>query len=372
MTADKKWAEKEEKRKNPNHWVEELRPQIMERIKRYESFLDKWGIIAQTGIEQEFYVIPKKLNHKMNRDILNGILFDKIPYFPNSPFIEDIKKDHDGENGFEISIGIGNQNRQKDYPHQSLKPSTMVIAAEQSNKLICKEAAKPNNQYEITGISFDPTNLGKRMWAQQVNISLWNKNTKKPLFNGFNELSRFCLKNTLDTQNSLVAFLTVNDNCFNRFNARETFYNQKTKQITFSDFKSKNPSIMLRYRKDNEGIGCISYLENRLGNSDMPPSVNMLITLAGVAKGVEEYIKTYNIKSPEELFLHLEKNKKHYNIYNSSLPEYELPTTQAESLKTTESSQLAKEILGETLHKKFISEYKEQCLNLNNKSHISL
>ncbi len=370
-----KWAKKEEKRKDPNYWLEELRPQIMERIKHYENFLEKWGITAQTGIEQEFYITTKD---KSIRPDIKTLPYqtDKTIYFKNSPFVEQMVREHSWHNGFEISLGKGNGKNEKAYPHDSLKPNAMVRAAEKANKLVSIKASNPKNRYKTTGISFDPTEQGERMWSQQVNISLWDNQNKKPLLqdacdNGSyhpNDLSKLCTKNLLETQKALIAAFTVNPNSFHRFRASEWFYNKKQKSIKFAFEKQENPSVILRDHS-NEGEKYYYYIENRLGNSDMPPSINMLITLAGIAEGVKEYVNINDIKTPEELHQKLENDN---SVSFIPFPHYNLPQTQEIAIKTTENSALAQKILGKDLHKKFVGEYKKECLSHNNNSSISL
>ncbi|MEZ5691535.1 MAG: hypothetical protein R3D71_07715 [Rickettsiales bacterium] len=106
----------------------------------------------------------------------------------------------------------------------------------------------------------------------------------------------------------------------------------------------------------------MNYIESRLGHADMPPSVNMLITLAAVAKGVEEYIEKHDIKSPEELHSRLEKDYNSVMLLHSTLPQYKIPKTRSESLTITKNSELAKEILGRKLHQSFVKKYKQHFL----------
>ena len=213
-------GKRQKKKANPNYWVEEMRPQIMERIKYYEDYLAQWGIIAQTGIEQEFWA-------ETATDANGNEIKHKISFYPNffldSPYIEKIDRDHwtkrDYDNGYELVTGTGRGKNKKEYPHPSLEPSVMVRATESANRIIAKKASEPNNKYRTIGIEFDPTNYGRRLYAQQVNISLWNRKNKQPLFDneGMNHLSELCAQQILEAQNSMVAFYTVNNNAFRRF-----------------------------------------------------------------------------------------------------------------------------------------------------------
>ena len=176
------FASAEENRRNPYDWVEELRPEFMKRIKNYEDYLSKWGIIAQTGIEQEFWAVPKVEKERKVDIEQQGV---DLGYFPNSPFIEKIYPDHlTDNNGYEVVVGTGNGIRKKPYPHTALEPSVIIRATEGANKLISKKAKEKDNPYNAKEIDFDPSNHGSRLYAQQVNISLWDKNLerKKPLF----------------------------------------------------------------------------------------------------------------------------------------------------------------------------------------------
>ena len=245
------WTERSEK-KNPYSFLDELRPQIMARIKHYENFLADWGIIAQTGIEQEFFVVHKKdSNGKSLHDTsMRG------NYFINSPFIERVGFDHLQDflgnkdftgNCYEVVIGKGNLVKKKEYPKTSLEPQVIVRVTEKTNQIIEDQA----NDYNIEQISFDPTEHGIRLYAQQVNISLWDKEKRTPLFNeeGVNELSKICIKNILETQNSLVAAYTVNTNAFKRFSCMKGAYNLP-KMISFGVHKDNNPSLLYRMKDD--------------------------------------------------------------------------------------------------------------------------
>ncbi len=227
-TTGTSFASAEESRRNPQAWVEKLRPEFMKRIRHYEDYLAKWGITAQTGIEQEFYVVTKNdKNGNPERPTIRQNSEFPFPYFqhfPNSPFVEKLHKELEHDNSYEIVVGTGYKDRKgaKKYPHPSLEPSVMVRATESAKRLISKEAKKPGNPYNSTDIDFNPIDRGR--YAQQVNISLWdneeNGNKKKrPLFDnhGVNELSECCIKNLLETQNATVALYTVNPNSFQRF-----------------------------------------------------------------------------------------------------------------------------------------------------------
>ncbi len=386
------WVEKERKRQSPNHWVEDLRPQIMERIKYYEKFLEKWGLTAQAGIEQEFYPIPKD-GVKIEEAVT---LLNATPKkFIDSPYVEKIyhdndyqkdptiNKERDDENKLkhgitqphEGVIGSGNGKNKKTYPHNSLTPSHIVVAAENFNKTIKQyPESQAENPYKLKDISFDEVDETRRLQAQQVSISLWDKNREYPksLFDGFNEIGRLCTKNLLNTQNAMMAFLTVNDRSFNRFNATEDYYQQRSKRIMIASSKTENPSVLFREKNGDRGREINTRIENRLGNSDMPPSVNMLITLAGIAKGVEEYITKYNIKTPDELSQHLAENNKYYFDMYADLPKYDLPKTQKESISVIENSTLAQTILGEDLHREFVEKYKKECLRPNKPTTLSV
>ncbi|MEZ5691533.1 MAG: hypothetical protein R3D71_07705 [Rickettsiales bacterium] len=224
------WLDKEQNRDNPNQWLEKLRPQIMERIAHYEKFLDKWGITAQTGIEQEFYPIPKDgVSVAETLDTLGEKPTHK--YFSNSPYVEDLY--HDGRRididrnskPLEIVVGTGNKKAAKSYPHKSLTPSVMVRATEATNKLIAREASKPDNPYKTKSISFDGVDDKRRLHAQQVNISLWDKH-ERPIFNSteVKELAHLSIKNLLNAQHELIAAFTISPNTYQRFNKSNNDY----------------------------------------------------------------------------------------------------------------------------------------------------
>lgn len=384
------FVDAEESRRNPQAWLEneEMRSKFMKRIRHYETYLAKWGITAQTGIEQEFYVVTKlDENGKPEFPTIRKSSenpMDYFQHFPDSPFIEGLYRESH-PNSYEIVVGTGYKYRKdaKKYPHPSLEPTVIVRATESAKKLISKEAEKPGNTYNSTGIDFDPTNHGRRPYAQQINISLWDSKNKQPLFNnnGVNELSSVCIKNMLEAQNASIAFYTVNQNAFKRFAAvnPKVGYFKNSLGIRLQKSKYDAPSVLWRDINACYGgqEGKYGYIENRLGSSDMPPYVNMLITLAGAAEGVREYVEKNNIKSKEELLEKVQSGNKEMNRHGDDeeaytkltdedckkYPAYELPKTQKEALKTTESSKIAKEILGDDLYDKFIKGYKEHCLS---------
>ena len=195
----------------------------------------------------------------------------------------------------------------------------------------------------------------------------------------------------IEAQNALVSLYTISPNVFSRFSKCDVSTYTKEKTISFSSRRLFNPSILwrpaddhiseYRWKMDPHNINKphkkeyeYGYIEDRLGNSDMPPYVNMLITLAGAAEGVRGYVEKHNIQTASELMQKIASDKDMQNFsyktvddneqyIESNYPRYYFPRTREKALTTTENSELAKNILGDDLYNKFISGYKEHCLS---------
>lgn len=375
------WAERRTKliKNSPSAWVEELRPEIMQRIKYYEDYLEKWGIVAQAGVEIEFHAAPHTdefgsvfLHH------VDDVVASTKTIFPNSPYVEDVYHEVASPNKYEIVVGRGKKNVavkgkenwvDKEYPDNSLTPAVMVRTVEATQVLIDDK----KDDYHVAKISLDPTEHGERLYSGQVNMSLWDKKTGKNLFPNYitNEIAESCITSLLESQNSLIAFLTTNINAFKRFDDqgninlknKTTFY-KNSKSICYGETKDENPSILFRTPADNGNSRTkYSYLENRLPNADTPPCVSMLMTLAGMANGVKKYLKDHGIVTPEEFHESLIEGDYVVHCDSKNRPKYAIPKTQGKALEITEQSDLAKEILGEELHEKFCKEYKHHISN---------
>lgn len=361
------------------NWTDPFKKAALQRIQEHTAFLNACGIMPVAGAEQEFYVVsshPVNPNYKRG-ETLNTDFVTEDGFF-NSPFIERVYRESTMDFLYEIVVGRGNNERTKVSPHKGQSPDVIANAVDSTRKIlesgVKKYVGEPSAEIDYSGKM-----IGTSKSALQSNISLWDINTKKAIFQNNapgkhapfmgNQLTIDCAQSLLQAQEEMAALIITDQQSLKRLkrNFKDTpaVFKLTDKKESIGTSLSMRDSLGDPQKSiENKNGGF--YFEDRLTGGAEQPALAMLVMLGGMTLGVKKYMAEHGINTPEEMKAHIASGALdtpcELKFDNSTSGK--IPTTLQQAITKTSNSALAKEVMGESFHQQFCDAYKAQ--NLTN------
>lgn len=357
------------------NWTDPFKKVALKRIQEQASFLNACGMMPVAGAEQEFFIVsshPVNPNYKRGETLATDFVTEDG--FTNSPFVERVYRESTMDFLYEIVVGRGNNERAKPLPHRGLSPDVIANAVDSTRKIlesgVKKYVGEPSAEIDYSGKM-----IGTPRSALQSNISLWDIDTKAPIFRNNapekhapfmgNQLTLDCAQSLLQAQEEMAALLITDQQSLRRlkWNFKDT-----PAVFTLTDKKvSMGTTLSMRDgsgepHKGKESKNGGFYFEDRLTGGAEQPALAMLVMLGGVTHGVKKYMAEHGLNTPEEMKAHIASGAldKPCELRFNNNTSGKIPSTLQQAITKTSSSTMAKEVMGSSFHQQFCDAYRAQ------------